>query len=345
METYFLLLLVFSALASGIHEYLEASCALSPEVVDGYSDSLKNFFKVLESTFDSQCKDPLNIFIYRRLDSSAVWSFLVAVNPLLAKEHQTVQKSFSSIKQETAECKEAVRFFTDGNVEGFCLLGIVLRTMINGIDLDGYSLPVMIPLKVVNEARKVLFMEKHYEKRITCKDHLLQLLRLNELLMPHHIKVNDYVLGLLLKYIADLRVVVIMTQNVAIRNINDTSNLSSFNYLHMDGMRDFIRVGNKLFLDRTSYGGSFILTWLHLRANVPDEHERRMYFDESMSVHDNYRKLMWLLKVMIEQEQNSWNMMALACAYDCLYNHAKLYKINIDFKRLREILLNIFFMD
>ena len=345
MENFYILLFAFSALASGIHEYLEVSCALSPEVVDSYLDSLKSLFKILERTFDTQSADPLSIYTYRRLDAPTVWSLLCAANPLLTKEHILFRKHFSSIKQETEECKEAVKFFSDDNMEGFCLLGIVLRSMVNGIELDGYSAPLNIPLKVLNEARKALLVEKHFGRKITCKDLLLQLLRLNELVMPHHIKVNDYVLGLLLKYIADLRVVVIMTHNVAIRNINDTSNISSFTHLHMNGVRDFMRVGNKLHLNRSSYGASFILTWLHLRANVPDEHERRMYFDEKVSVHDNYKKLKLLVKDIFEKGHNPWSVMALACAYDCLDNHAKLYKVNISLRNLRQLLLNIFCID
>ena len=337
---YSILLFIISAIASGIIGYIEENCKLSHKESNRYSIYLLQFHKVLEGTFKDQCADPQNINLYRRLETSVVWTLLTSVNPLLRNLFEEIQTSFAKIPQEQPSCKNAISLFTEGNADNLCFLGINLRLLTFGITVDETSVRTLVPIRVTNEARRLLIEEKHFGTRVTHGAHFAELLQVDVLLIPHHLLVNNYVLNTLFESMLDLRTVALMTLDVEVRHTSITKSMlyaSPF----IDRERDFIRVKDKLFVDRTSTGLRMLRAWIELKALVPDGRERRAYFDHRLNAHDNFRKLECFTKKILKGGKSS-DKLALACAYDCLNHFMKLIKVeDINLKPLKESILGI----
>ena len=342
MKSYcFFLFALSAAVASGVRDYIEKSCKLSQEEAERYSFSLQQLYKELQGTFTRQSADPKNIDLYRRLDTSEVWNLLTTANPLLVKYFKDVRSRFAELPKDMPSCTKAVKLSTDENVDTFCFLGVILRLLTFGISLDGYSFQPLMSLQITNESRRLLLAEKHFGTRITHGGHLAELLKMDILLMPHNNIADNNVLATLFQSMLDLRTVVIFTFNINVRQVTTTNNILASPPPYMNSERDFFWFKDKLYIDRTSLGMIMLRAWLELKAYVPDGRERRTYYDENLSVHDNYRKLYWLTKKILKGGK-SWKMIALACAYDCLNHYVNLYKVkDIDLISLRETIINI----
>ena len=339
-----ILFIFFPFLAESAGGAFQARCGLGYEEATSQLKAVSNFLDTLEQTYNSQIADPYKAALYPRLDTYLVWCLLGSACPRLVEEHNQLQAKLATIPLHTEECKDIVLFYGSPDVEMCCFLGVMLRAMAYGIKLGGYSAPLELPLKIASEARRLLFEQQHFGMTPQYGGLLVELLKVNDLLMPEQQVANDVVVTLLGRTLIDLHILVMLAIHVPYPEVKADIRLPNFLEKVIDKRKDSIIINSRTYFFRGTHVCFLLKAWRVLCSYIPNAKDRKKYFDENTSAIDNYMKLQ-LIIMRIPKRISTMELMNIACAYDCMYYYAKICNIEKEFSKLRDVIVDIIFSD
>lgn len=323
-------------------EIFQRKCGLGYEEGLGHYKAVSSLQDTLEKTFKSQTENPTNAAIFRRLDTHLVWGLLGDACPRLLEENEKLQTQLALIPQHTEDCKEIVEFYISPNLEACCFVGMMLRALTFGIRIDGYFMSVELPLKIVSETRRLLLEQQHFAMTPQYAGLLVEFLKVNDMIFPDQILVNNTIVNVVGRSLVDLYILVMLIHHVPYPVVKAETSLPLFLERFVDKQNESISLNGNVYFFRGTHLWFMLKAWRVLITYVPHPRERKYYFNESSSALENFNRLQIIL-LMIPKRINAIELMIISCAYDCIYYYAKICKIDKDFSKVRGIILDIIF--